>query len=121
LYAARAVKVQAEQIAKDAGVTDVKGAAVAAREEEEAHQVALLRDIAGDPRRPVALSGVWLTPNVLALTQAMYEQRYFDRMPQLADALEEAGCSDSAILGHCRNGREHVRGCWVLDLLLARG
>jgi hypothetical protein len=48
------------------------------------------------------------------------EVRFAD-MPILADALEEAGCADAAILGHCRGGGEHVRGCWVVDLLTGRG
>ena len=50
----------------------------------------------------------------------MYEDRAFDRLPLLADALEDAGCADADILVHCRNGGEHVRGCWVVDLLLGK-
>ena len=51
----------------------------------------------------------------------MYESRNFARMPTLADALEEAGCTNADILAHCRQPGEHVRGCWVLDLLLGKG
>jgi len=51
--------------------------------------------------------------------KAIYDDRAFDRLPILADALEEAGCEDQDILGHCRSGGEHVRGCWVVDGLLA--
>jgi hypothetical protein len=54
------------------------------------------------------------------LAQAIYTDRAFDRMPILADALEDAGCTNQDILEHCRGGGEHVRGCWVVDLLLAK-
>jgi hypothetical protein len=57
---------------------------------------------------------------VLKAAQAIYDERAFDRTPQLADALEQAGCTDADILGHCRGGGEHVRGCWVVDLLLGK-
>jgi hypothetical protein len=52
------------------------------------------------------------------LAEAIYEERAFDRMPILADALEEAGCADADVLRHCRDPGPHVRGCWVLDLIL---
>src|SRR5437762_722095 len=54
------------------------------------------------------------------LAQAVYEERAFERLPVLADALEEAGCTDAAILDHCRSPGPHARGCWVVDLLLGR-
>jgi hypothetical protein len=64
----------------------------------------------------------WLTPEVVALTAAIYDQSAFDRLPELADALEAAGCDDEAIRSHCRQqGAVHVRGCWVVDLLLGKG
>src|SRR5260370_923062 len=52
------------------------------------------------------------------LAAAIYEERAFDRLPVLADALEDAGCADADILGHCRGGGEHVRGCWAVDSVL---
>jgi hypothetical protein len=55
------------------------------------------------------------------MAQTIYEKRAFDHMPILADALEEAGCRNQGILGHYRSGDEHVRGCWVVDLLLGKG
>ncbi len=58
---------------------------------------------------------------VARLARAIYDERRFEDMPVLADALEEAGCSDEAALHHCRQPGGHVRGCWVLDLLLSRG
>jgi hypothetical protein len=54
------------------------------------------------------------------LAMAVYQERAFDRLPVLADALEEAGCTDAEILGHCRKPAVHVRGCWLVDLLLAK-
>jgi hypothetical protein len=44
----------------------------------------------------------------------------FDLLPILADALQEAGCTNSDILQHCHSPRPHVRGCWVVDLLLGK-
>jgi hypothetical protein len=57
---------------------------------------------------------------VVTLAKSIYEDRAFDRLPILADALEESGCHDPDILAHCRQPGEHVRGCWVVDLLLGR-
>jgi hypothetical protein len=57
---------------------------------------------------------------VLKLARAIYDDRAFDRLPVLADALEDAGCVERAILDHCRSGGEHVLGCWVVDLLLGK-
>lgn len=65
----------------------------------------------------------WLTPTVKALAEAAYEQRLNngtldpDRLLVLADALEDAGCTDAEILQHLRGPGPHVGGCWVIDLL----
>jgi hypothetical protein len=91
---------------------------------EEAAQAALLRDLFGNPFRPVTAAPAWLLWNggtVVQLAQTIYEERAFDRLPILADALEEAGCDNADVLAHCRSGGEHVRGCWVVDLLLGKG
>lgn len=81
---------------------------------------ATLHDILGNPFRPVTVDPRWKTGNVVSLAQAIYDERAFDRMPILADAMEEAGCQEQSILTHCRSGGDHVRGCWVVDLLLGR-
>lgn len=80
----------------------------------------LLREIDGNPFRPVALDPAWLTSTVVTLAEGIYQARAFDRMPILADALEDAGCDHADILTHCRQPGEHVRGCWVVDLLTGR-
>ena len=79
-----------------------------------------LRDIFGNPFRPVAVESHWLTPAVRDLAAAIYAGRAFDRLPVLADALEEAGCGHANILAHCRGPGPHVRGCWVVDLILGK-
>jgi hypothetical protein len=84
-----------------------------------------IREIFRNPFLPGALDRSWLTPNVTKLAQTIYEERHlpsglFDnaRLGILADALEEAGCDNTDILGHLRGGGDHVRGCWVVDLIL---
>jgi hypothetical protein len=86
---------------------------------ERRAQADLLRDIFGNPFRPVTFNPAWRSVAAVKLAQAIYQERAFDRLPILADALEEAGCTDAEILTHCRGGGEHVRGCWLVDLVLA--
>jgi hypothetical protein len=83
----------------------------------------LLRDIAGNPFRSATLASVvltWQDGTVVRIAQSIYESNRFGDLPILADALEDAGCSDADILNHCRGEGEHVRGCWVIDLLTGR-
>ncbi len=77
-------------------------------------------DIFGNPFRPITIDPRWLTSTVIDLATAIYDERAFDRMPVLADALTDAGCDNEEIIAHCRNDGEHVRGCWVVDLLLRK-
>jgi hypothetical protein len=90
------------------------------RSSEEAAQADLLRDIFGNLFRRVAFEPAWRTPAVLALAQQLYQARDFSALPILGDALEEAGCSDERLPGHCRASGPHVRGCFVVDLVLAK-
>jgi hypothetical protein len=87
---------------------------------ERPHQAALLRDIISNPRQQARIDPHCQTPTLVNLARLAYDERTFDLLPILADALEEAGCADMSILDHCRQGGDHVRGCWVVDLLLAR-
>jgi hypothetical protein len=88
--------------------------------------VYFLRDIFGNPFRAVPVEPAWLAWSggiVGKMARSIYDERRFGDLPVLADALEEAGCTDREILEHCRSaggtrGQEHVRGCWVLDRLL---
>jgi hypothetical protein len=103
-------------------VTDHPSKGYLAAKAELARHVRLLHDIFGPlPFRDVPLNSDWLTSTVLALARGIYGEKAFDRMPILADALQDAGCDNDEMLSHCRReGWEHVRGCWVLDLLLGR-
>ena len=99
--------------------------AARAQEAEDARgQAVLLREVFANPFRaappPPPAVLLWEGGTVPKLAHAIYEERAFDRLPVLADALEEAGCPDEAVLSHCRRPDEHVRGCWALDLLLGK-
>jgi hypothetical protein len=78
------------------------------------------RDASGNPFRPAAFDAAWRTQAAVALARQMYESRDFGAMPILADALQDAGCTSDDILDHCRGPGPHVRGCWVVDLVLGK-
>jgi hypothetical protein len=92
---------------------------------EAAAQAELVRDVFGNPFRPTpAVDDAWLAWNhgiIDKMARVIYDERAFDRMPVLGDALEEAGCADADILGHCRQASPHTRGCWLIDLLTGKG
>jgi hypothetical protein len=84
-------------------------------------RVATIREIFGNPFRPVAFSPEWRTSTAVPLATQMYESRDFSAMPILADALQDAGCDNYDILTHCRDANAtHVRGCWVVDIILSK-
>jgi len=104
----------------DAWGTAMRIATLRAEQEVQAH---LIRDIFGNPFHPLSRQSLLpLTENRLlrAMAEAVYAERTFEDLLILADALEEAGCDSSEILNHCRAGTDHVRGCWVVDLLLEK-
>jgi hypothetical protein len=81
----------------------------------------LFRELFGPlPFRPGAFAPAWQTDTAVSLVRQMYEARDFSAMPILADALQDAGCDSAEILDHCRNSGSHVRGCWVVDLVLGK-
>ncbi len=87
----------------------------------EYEQTALLRDIVGNPYYSEVIERGWLTSTVVAITRRIYQSRDFSAMPILADALQDAGCDNADILEHCRDAKGgHVRGCWVVDLVLGK-
>ena len=82
----------------------------------------LLRCLFGNPFRPVAFDPSWRSETAVALATGIYDARAFDRLPILADALEEAGCDHPDVLAHCREpNAPHARGCWVVDGVLGKG
>jgi hypothetical protein len=82
-------------------------------------QCQLLRDLFGTLHfRPVTVEPGWLSSTVTELARGIYDERAFDRLPILADALQDAGCDDADILDHCRGAGPHVRGCWAVDRVL---
>jgi hypothetical protein len=97
-----------------------------AKSDEAAAQADLFRDIFGNPFRPVSLCPDWMMPTVASLAQAAYDERLLSgeldatRLSVFSDSLEEAGCTDEAILSHLRSPGPHVRGCWAVDLILGK-
>jgi hypothetical protein len=84
---------------------------------------AVLRDSFGNPFRPRRFDPDWFVWNegtIRRLAQGIHEDRAYDRLPILGDALEDAGCADADILSHLRSPGPHVRGCWPLDLILGK-
>jgi hypothetical protein len=83
-------------------------------------QVNLLHDVVGNPFRPVRFEQGWRTSDAVALARRFYQTRDVGLLPILADALQDAGCDSADILDHCRGPGPHVRGCWVVDLILGK-
>jgi len=103
------------------GVAESDG--FAAIDAENANQALLLHEIFGNPFQLIQVDESLLHFNneiVSKLVQAIYDERRFDRMPELADVLLAAGCKNEEILAHCRGPKPHVPGCWVLDLMLGK-
>jgi hypothetical protein len=117
LSAAWRAAVRARQMAvSHAPAESLKGFEKAERK----WQAVVLRDLYGNPFRPVAADPSWLTSTVVQLAEGIYRDRAFDRMPILADALQDAGCENEDVLNHCRQPGVHARGCWLVDLLTGR-
>jgi hypothetical protein len=98
----------------------VAHALLATQQEDE---LALIRDVFGNPFRPVGIDPAWLAWNdgaIRKLAEGIYRERALSRLPVLADALEEAGCSEADVLGHLREPGPHTRGCYALDALLGK-
>lgn len=87
---------------------------------EATEQCRLLREIFGNLCQSTVFSPEWRTDTSILLASQMYDSREFSAMPILADALQDAGCDSHDILAHCRGPGEHVRGCWVVDLVLGK-
>jgi hypothetical protein len=128
--AARAVRLvcaspllAVEQLALEGVALACAGQGLSATTGECQAQTDLLRCLFGNPFRPVTLDAIWRRWHgglLVSMAGRIYDARDFTDMTVLADALEEAGCTDSDILNHCRRPGVHTRGCWVLDLLLGK-
>ena len=114
----------AKCLAKSQGELEVERFRCPPRDNERMYQTHLIRCIFGLLHfRPVSIDPVWLTWNdctVRRIVQSIYEERAFDRMPVLGDALEDAGCDNADILNHCSQPGTHVKGCWVVDAVLGK-
>lgn len=94
---------------------------LAAQAVEMRAQAGIVRELFGNPFDLVVFSHDWSTSDVVAMARGMYETRDFAAMPILADALQDAGCENEQVLHHCRDENAvHVRGCWVVDLVLEK-
>jgi hypothetical protein len=80
----------------------------------------VLREVVGNPFLPAGIVPSWQTQAGVVLARRAYESRDFTALPILGNALEDAGCTDRTILDHCRGPGPHVRGCWVVDLILGK-
>jgi hypothetical protein len=114
-----ALTAQADRYMIRHAADEVAGA-VLKKTAERRYQADLLRDIYDNPFRPTVLDPAWQTISALDLAGSMYESRDFAAMPVLADALQDSGCEHPDILTHCREDGPHVRGCWVVDLILGK-
>ena len=97
-----------------------QGADADSTENERRIKAALINDIFGNRFCPVDIDPRWLSSTVFDLARTIYDERLFERLPILADALMDAGCDSEDILSHCHHKGPHVRGCWVVDLLLGK-
>jgi len=112
--------IAARNAARSAQAGVAKNSLLGSEAAELLAQARLVRDIFGDPFQPFSFEPSWLTPAVVELAKTIYDDRDFDRMPKLADALVVAGCDNQEILVHCRTPGPHVRGCFVVDLILGK-
>jgi hypothetical protein len=121
-YVANAAYSIAMDVRQAARLTDTSNSQAIFRE-HGLRQCDHLRCIFGNIFRSPSLRPAWLKWQggmVRHIALDIYDKNEFHHLPILADALEEAGCTDEPILTHCRQHANHVRGCWVVDLLLGK-
>jgi hypothetical protein len=103
---------------RPSGLSDSEAAQFRLAEKKEL--LAILDEIIQAPRRIATFSPDWWTDTAVLLARQMYDSRDFSAMPILADALQDAGCDSEDVLAHCRGAGPHLRGCWVVDLVLGK-
>jgi hypothetical protein len=79
-----------------------------------------LREVVGNPFKEPRFEPAWRTEAAVGIARGIFAERAFDRLPVLADALEDAGCADPDVLAHCRGPGPHALCCWVVDGLLGK-
>ena len=102
---------------------DLWGAAAALWEIDETvreTQSSIIRDVFGNLFRAITFDRAWVTSEVRSLARNIYDDRSFEKLPALAELLSTAGCENDDVLAHCSDEGPHVRGCWVVDLILGR-
>jgi hypothetical protein len=122
-YSGVAVAYATNHVAHDAAFGAAAQASFTTKraQTERTAQSRLLEDIVGNPLRPVAVESAWRSSTVVALAQGIYAEKAFDRLPILADALQDAGCDSEDVLAHCRDPKGvHARGCWLIDRVLGK-
>jgi hypothetical protein len=117
-YAAYAIKNRQMAIESESPAHHVQERVL---REQKTVSARVIREVFGNPFRPVAFDPVWRTSDVMLLAEGIYAERAFERMPILADAIQDAGGDSADILAHLRDATAtHVRGCWALDLVLGK-
>src|SRR5262249_15956064 len=116
-YSVKAVQAAARKVTERGGKGKV---AEAAANQQRKKQGNILRDLFGNPFRRVPFQPAWKSAPGAKLATGIYQERAFARLPLLADALEEAGCTDASVLDHCRREQPHYLGCWVIDGILGK-
>lgn len=104
----------------DGAARDPRDGWIEANNRECLAQEMMIRDLFGNPFRPVIVEPTWLTSEVVERARLIYDGRVFDRLPALGEALTTAGCRDADLLGHCRSDALHIRGCWAVDAVLQK-
>jgi hypothetical protein len=124
-----ALHVWAQTFTDQVDIPDETATPVASRAEEaeRSWQCHILKEVVGNPFRRVTLAPSWLTPVAVSLAHDAYDHRslpagHLDsaQVAVLGDALEDAGCAEADLLAHLRAPGPHVRGCWPVDLILAK-
>lgn len=87
--------------------------------EKQPHSV-IIRDVFGNPFYSPQIMPCWKSAEIVTLARTIYEEEAFSRLPELGEALEEAGCHSAEILEHCYEAGPHFRGCWLADMLLGK-
>ena len=104
----------------DGAARDPRDGWLEASNRERLAQEMMIRDLFGNPFRPVVVEPTWLTSEVIKRARMIYDERAFDRLPALGEALTAAGCRNADLLGHCRSHALHIRGCWAVDAVLQK-